>query len=137
MKYELRTPEQATSLMQTIWPKVKEAIKSGKHLSLEIKSVKRSNEQNEKYHAMIGDISEQASHLGSKWDAESWKRFLLWQFAKDTNTNQGQIVPSLDGTGIVQLGLQSRNFTKEQASEFVEWLNAWGAENGITFTEKT
>ena len=137
MKYELRTPEQATSLMQTIWPKVKEAIKSGKHLSLEIKSIKRSNEQNEKYHAMIGDIAEQASHLGSKWDAESWKRFLLWQFAKDTNTNQGQIVPSLDGTGIVQLGLQSRSFTKEQASEFVDWLHAWGAENGITFTEKT
>lgn len=137
MKYELRTPEQATSLMQTIWPKVKEAIKSGKHLSLEIKSIKRSNEQNEKYHAMIGDIAEQASHLGSKWDSESWKRFLLWQFAKDTNTNQGQIVPSLDGTGIIQLGFQTRNFTKEQASEFVEWLHAWGAENGITFTEKT
>jgi hypothetical protein len=137
VKYELRTPEQATSLMQTIWPKVKEAIKSGKHLSLEIKSVSRSNEQNEKYHAMIGDIAKQASHLGSKWDAESWKRFLLWQFAKDTNTNQGQIVPSLDGTGIVQLGLQSRSFTKEQASEFVEWLHAWGAENGITYTEKT
>ena len=135
MKYELRTPEQATSLMQTIWPKVKEAIKSGKHLSLEIKSVSRSNEQNEKYHAMIGDIAKQASHLGSKWDSESWKRFLLWQFAKDTNTNQGQIVPSLDGTGIVQLGLQSRSFTKEQASEFVEWLHAWGAENGITYTE--
>lgn len=137
MKYELRTPEQATSLMQTIWPKVKEAIKSGKHLSLEIKAVNKSREQEEKYHAMIGDISKQASHLGSKWDSESWKRFLLWQFAKDTNTNQGQIVPSLDGTGIVQLGLQSRSFTKEQASEFVEWLHAWGAENGITFTEKT
>lgn len=135
MKYELRTPEQATSLMQTIWPKVKEAIKSGKHLSLEIKAVNKSREQEEKYHAMIGDISKQASHLGSKWDSESWKRFLLWQFAKDTNTNQGQIVPSLDGTGIVQLGLQSRSFTKEQASEFVEWLHAWGAENGITFTE--
>jgi len=137
MKYELRTPEQATSLMQTIWPKVKEAIKSGKHLSLEIKAVNKSREQEEKYHAMIGDIAKQASHLGSKWDSESWKRFLLWQFAKDTNTNQGQIVPSLDGTGIVQLGLQSRSFTKEQASEFVEWLHAWGAENGITFTEKT
>ena len=137
MKYELRTPEQATSLMQTIWPKVKEAIKSGKHLYLEIKAVNKSREQEEKYHAMIGDIAKQASHLGSKWDSESWKRFLLWQFAKDTNTNQGQIVPSLDGTGIVQLGLQSRSFTKEQASEFVEWLHAWGAENGITFTEKT
>jgi hypothetical protein len=137
MKYELRTPEQATTLMQTIWPKVKEAIKGGKHLSLEIKAVNKSREQEEKYHAMIGDIAKQAKHLGSVWDAESWKRFLLWQYAKDNDLNQGQIVPSLDGTGIVQLGLQSRHFSKEEASEFVEWLHAWGAENGITFTEKT
>jgi hypothetical protein len=135
MKYELRTPEQATTLMQTIWPKVKEAIKGGKHLSLEIKALNKSREQEEKYHAMIGDIAKQAKHLGSVWDAESWKRFLLWQYAKDNDLNQGQIVPSLDGTGIVQLGLQSRHFSKEEASDFVEWLNAWGAENGITFTE--
>lgn len=137
MKYELRTPEQATSLMQTIWPKVKEAIKSGKHLSLEIKSVKRSNEQNEKYHAMIGDIAKQASHLGSKWDDESWKRLLVDLFLRENGMYNGKILQNLDGTGIIQLGFQTRNFTKEQASEFVEWLHAWGANNGITFTEKT
>jgi len=31
----------------------------------------------------------------------------------------------------VQLGFQTRKFTKEQASEFVEWLYAWSAENGV------
>lgn len=137
MKYELRTPEQATSLMQTIWPKVKEAIKSGKHLSLEIKAVNKSREQEEKYHAMIGDIAKQASHLGSKWIAEDWKRLLVDQFCKESGMNGGKVIPNLSGDGIVQLGFQTRNFTKEQASEFVEWLHAWGAENGITFTEKT
>lgn len=135
MKYELRTPEQATSLMQTIWPKVKEAIKSGKHLSLEIKAVNKSREQEEKYHAMIGDISKQASHLGSKWDSESWKRLLVDLFLRENGMYNGKILQNLDGTGIIQLGFQTRNFTKEQASEFVEWLHAWGAENGITFTE--
>lgn len=137
MKYELRTPEQATSLMQTIWPKVKEAIKSGKHLSLEIKAVNKSREQEEKYHAMIGDIAKQASHLGSKWDSESWKRLLVDLFLRENGMYNGKILQNLDGTGIIQLGFQTRNFTKEQASEFVEWLHAWGAENGITFTEKT
>jgi hypothetical protein len=48
-----------------------------------------------------------------------------------------KVLPNLDNTGIVQLGFQTRNFTKEQASEFVEWLHSWGANNGITFTEKT
>jgi isoleucyl-tRNA synthetase len=42
-------------------------------------------------------------------------------------------VTTEDGTGIVQLGQQTRKFTKEQASEFVEWLHAWGATNGIHF----
>ena len=135
MKYELRTPEQATSLMQTIWPKVKEAIKSGKHLSIEIKAVNKSREQEEKYHAMIGDIAKQASHLGSKWDSESWKRLLVDLFLRENGMYNGKILQNLDGTGIIQLGFQTRNFTKEQASEFVEWLHAWGAENGITFTE--
>jgi hypothetical protein len=40
--------------------------------------------------------------------------------------------PSLDGTGIVQLGIQTRDFTKEQASEFVEFLQSWAAQNGVT-----
>lgn len=137
MRYELRTPEQATSLMQSLWPKVKEAIKGGKQLSLEIKPINKSREQEEKYHAMIGEISKQAQHLGAKWIAEDWKRLLVDQFCKDTGLTGSKVIPNLSGDGIVQLGFQTRNFTKEQASEFVEWLHSWGANNGITFTEKT
>ena len=84
---------------------------------------------------MIEEIAKQASHLGAKWDAEDWKRLLLNEFAKQANLFQGRIVPSLDGSGIVQLGLQSRKLTKEQASEFVEFLLAWGAEHGITYSQ--
>ena len=90
MKYELRTPEQATSLMQTIWPKVKEAIKSGKQLSLEIKAISKSREQEEKYHAMIGEIAKQAQHLGATWTSEEWKRLLVDQFCRDTDRKPGK-----------------------------------------------
>ena len=137
MRYELRTPEQATSLMQSLWPKVKEAIKGGKQLSLEIKPINKSREQEEKYHAMIGEIAKQAQHLGAKWGAEDWKRLLVDQFCKDTGLTGSKVIPNLSGDGIVQLGFQTRNFTKEQASEFVEWLHSWGANNGITFEGKT
>lgn len=123
--------------MQSLWPKVKEAIKGGKQLSLEIKPINKSREQEEKYHAMIGEIAKQAQHLGAKWIAEDWKRLLVDQFCKDTGLTGSKVIPNLSGDGIVQLGFQTRNFTKEQASEFVEWLHSWGANNGITFTEKT
>jgi len=131
MRVELNK-DNATAVMGTLWPKVKETLASGKQLTLEIKNASRSCPQNSKYHAMIEEIAQQASHLGAKWDAEDWKRLLLNEFAKQANLPQGRIVPSLDGSGIVQLGLQSRKLTKEQASEFVEFLYAWSTQNGVT-----
>jgi hypothetical protein len=135
MKYDLDSYEQAQALMKNLWPKVREALVYGKKLTLEIKAASKSREQEEKYHAIIGDIAKQSSHLGSKWDAESWKRLLVWQFCKEKQIDAGKIVPSLDMTGVVQLGQQTRKFTKEQASEFVEFLLAWCAHNGITVNE--
>ena len=134
MRIEL-TKENATALMGSVWPKVKEALQAGKQLTLEIKQVNKSREQEEKYHAMIGEISKQAQHLGAKWDAESWKRLLVDQFCRENDIKTGVVIPNLSGDGIVQLGFQTRKFTKEQASEFVEWLNTWGVEHGITYSQ--
>ena len=132
MKFQLTSKEQAKGLMTNLWPKVINALET-KVLTLEIKEANKSREQEEKYHAMIGEIAKQAQHLGAKWDSESWKRLLVDQFCKDNGLKTGAVIPNLAGDGIVQLGMQTRNFTKEQASEFVEWLHAWGATNGIHF----
>ena len=121
--------------MASIWPKVKESLKAGKQLRMEIKAESKSRDQEEKYHAMLGEIATQAQHLGAKWSTEDWKRLLVDLFAKETGLQGGKIIPSLDGQGIVQLGLQTRNFTKEQAMEFITFLEAWGASNGIIFKE--
>ena len=134
MRVEL-TKDNATALMGSVWPKVKEALATGKHLILEIKDAGKSREQEEKYHAMLGEIAKQAQHLGSKWDSESWKRLLVDQFCKDSGIKTGVVIPNLSGDGIIQLGFQTRKFTKEQATEFVEFLHAWGAEHGITYSQ--
>lgn len=135
MKYDLDSYEQAQALMNGLWPKVKESLKSGKKLTLEIKAQSRSDEQNRKYHAILGEIAEQASHLGSKWDADDWKRLLVQEFCKEKGLPAGRVIPNLSGDGICQLGQQTRHFTKEQASDFVEFLLAWCAENGIELKE--
>lgn len=96
---------------------------------------RRSLDQNAKFHAVIEEISEQASHLGSKWDAESWKRLLLDAFAKETRRPRGKVIPNLTGDGVVEIGLQSRRFTKQDASEFVEFLHSWCAENGVELSQ--
>jgi len=133
MIFHLQTPEQASAVMAKIWPKVKDTLKAGKALRMEIKAESRSDEQNAKYHAMLSEIAVQAQHMGAKWDAESWKRFLVYEFCKQLGLPQGQIVPSLDGSGIVQLGLQTRDFSKERAAEFIEFLEAWAADKEIIF----
>jgi hypothetical protein len=137
MIFHLHTAEQASTLMGSIWPKVKENLKAGKQLRMEIKAESKSRDQEEKYHAMLGEIATQAQHLGAKWSTEDWKRLLVDLFAKETGLQGGKIIPSLDGQGIVQLGLQTRSFTKEQAMEFITFLEAWGASNGIFFKETT
>lgn len=97
----------------------------------------RTDDQNKMFHAIIGQIAKQAQHLGSRWNAESWKRFLIDQWSSETNqTNISKLAPSLDGERIVQLGMQSRRFTKEQGMSFTEWLLYWAATNGVTIEDR-
>lgn len=105
----------------------------------------KSREQEEKYHAQIGDIAKQWEFCGRKWDAEDMKRLCLDQFRRDTIKDPDlaeewekmrlvDMAPSLDKTGVVALGVQSRKLTKKLASAFVEWLYAMGAEVGVRWS---
>ena len=132
MRFELTSEAQAKTLMTNLWPKVITALQAGKQLTLEIKQANKSREQEKLYHELIGQIAKQAQHMGSHWDAETWKRLIVDKYVRETGLNN-QIMANLDGNGLVQLGFQTRKFTKEQASEFVEFLYQWGAENGIIY----
>lgn len=102
---------------------------------------KRKQIQNEKYHAMIGDIAKQCLFMGKRQDVETWKRLLVDAFAKakqaenDPLPGHGQIIPALDGMGFVQLGIQTRNFSIRHAAEFIESLYAFGADNDVVWSE--
>ena len=128
---ELRSPAQAKVVMERLWAKLKPALEAGKEFTVEIKPLNRTLDQNAKFHAMIGDIAQQMAQAGSSWTVEDWKRLLIDQFAADTDRRIGSVVPSLDGQRVVQLGLQSKKFSVEEASEFIEWLDAWAAQKGI------
>ena len=127
MKYKLYSPEQGHAMMLRIWVEAKELLTSNKKLVIEVKEETRSNEQNALIHALIARIAKQAEHAGSKWEPEDWKRLLLAMWSKD----MGKLVPSLDGEGVVQLGLQSRRLSKSECVEFVEFIYAWAAQSGI------
>jgi hypothetical protein len=136
MKMTLR--DSATGLIQIreVWRRMKQALDSGVPLVIEITRENRSLPQNALIHSIISQISAQTQHLGSTWDTESWKRLLVDAYTREQwSGTSGQVIPNLTGDGIVQLGLQTRKFTKQQASEFSEWLMAWAAQNGVTINE--
>ena len=120
--------------MREVWPKVTEQLQTGKKLYCEFREWNRSREQERHFHAIIRHIAREAEHLGAKWSAEDWKRFLVDQFSRENprEGTAGRIVPSLDGTGVVQLGEQTSHFTVSRASEFISWLESWATEKGIT-----
>lgn len=108
----------------------------------------KTRDQEEKYHAMLGDIAAQMRHLTQKLDLDSWKRLCVAQFKADCmandiprlsdywKTKQMRLMPSLDGSSLVTLGEQTRTFPKYVAAGFIEWLNYWGSINNVIFSAK-
>ena len=131
MIVHLYSPDQATTVMKDLWPKVKESLALGKKMRLEIKQSRRSTEQNDMFHSIIAQISQKMGEVGSTWTTDDWKRLLIDQWAHETGRRIGKVVPSLDGDRVVQLGLQSHKFTIEDSSEFIEFLIAWATNKGI------
>lgn len=108
----------------------------------------KSREQEDRYHAMLGDIAKQCQHLNMKLDLDTWKRLAIDQFKRETlkepevcakywARNQLNVMPSLDGAAIIVLGEQSRRFPIGVAAAFIEWLFALGGERGVKWTDPT
>ena len=132
MKVTVWEPVQAHKEMLTvIWPTLKSMLMAGHRMTIEIKQSKRSVEQNSMFHGIITKISKQMKSAGSTWTADDWKRLLIDQWAHDTNRKIGKVCPSLDGERVVQLGLQSYEFTTSESCDFIEFLLAWAAQKDI------
>ena len=93
----------------------------------------KSREQEEKYHAIIGEIAAAERLYGKKLSAEAWKRLLIDAFKHETKDDPDlkgewekfgeiELVPALNHPGFVMVGEQSRRFSKKLASAFIDWL---------------
>jgi hypothetical protein len=107
-----------------------------------IKPAGKTRDQEDKYHAQIRDIARQVPpFMGHISHPNDWKRLLVDAFAKamrEAGTplhHDGRVVPSLDFERVVQLGIQTSEFYKAEASNFVEFLYAWGADQNVQWRE--
>ena len=135
-------PVEAHKVMAgAVWRQVKAHAMAGNKIAVRICEQSKSREAEEKYHAMIGEISNQIG--GDLANEEDAKRILISAFRMDTldvlADEWGKFGDLRMGRGlrgeVVLLGVQSRHFTRKLSSAFIEWLFAFGAEHGVTFKE--
>ena len=89
----------------------------------------RTLEQNARLWAMLADISSQVEWYGRKLDSESWKHVFT------SSLRKMDVVPNLDGTGFVALGLSTSKMTKAELGDLMTLIEAFGAERGVVFHE--
>lgn len=95
---------------------------------VEFKGPKRSLEQNARMWAMLTDIATQKLHSGRRFPAETWKVLFM-----DALGREVEWVPSLDGQQAIPIGHSSSDLSKEEMSNLIDFMAAWGAENEVTF----
>lgn len=126
---QLYNPAQAhQALTGQLWPAVKALLLAGHRLTLELRQETRSNAQNRRMWAMLGDVARQVNWYGHQLDAEDWKHIF------SANLNKQRAVPGLDG-GFVVLGTRTSRMSKQEMSELMELMAAFGAQQGVIWSD--
>lgn len=94
-----------------------------------VKEPTRNLEQNARMWAMLGDVSRQVEWYGKRLTPEDWKHVFTASLKRLT------VVPNLDGSGFVALGMSTSRMTVREMSELIELMFAFGAEHDVEWSE--
>lgn len=89
---------------------------------------RRTVDQNSLMWRLLTLISAQLEWHGQKYTAEDWKDFAMHALRR------ARWMPSEDG-GMVPIGMRTSDLTKDEMSELVEFLYAFGAQHEVDFGE--
>lgn len=132
-----RSPQQAhTALTTVLWPKIKSHLLcGGGALVVSVKPETRTLAENALLHAIIAEIAANIQWAGKKHDAEVWKRLLVAAWCR-VRGEPIEILPALDGNGVDIVPARTSKLTKKDCADLIEFIYAWGAENGIIWASK-
>lgn len=97
---------------------------------VEFKRPKRTLDQNSKMWAMLTEIAVQLPWHGISLSPDDWKLLFL-----DAMKREVRMVPNIDGNGFVSLGRSSSDLSKDEMSDLIELIYAFGAQRGVVFRE--
>ena len=87
----------------------------------------RSDIQNDRMWAMLTDVSKQAKLHGKKWSPAQWKVIFMSALKHDQEFVQG-----IEGD-FIPAGFKSSQLSVKQMSDLMEYMSAFGAEQGVIF----
>jgi hypothetical protein len=94
---------------------------------------KRSLPQNDKMWAMLTELAEQKPvHCNLPMDPVKWKAVMMQALGAEM-----VMMPTLDGQNWFPLGLRSSDLDRQEMGDLIEFMTAWGAQNGVTFSHDT
>ena len=97
---------------------------------VEFKEPKRSDVQNDRMWAMLGDIAKQATINGQSYAPYQWKCIFMRAIGKEA-----QFLPELGGGSFFPTGFRSSDLSVREMSDLQTFMEAWAAENGIALRE--
>lgn len=105
-------------------------MKAPVNCRVEMKEPKRSLPQNDRFWAMLTDVARQVPWHGLRLSPDDWKLIFL-----DALKREVRMVPNIDGNGFVNLGRSSSDLTKEEMTDLMELIAAFGAQRGVVFND--
>lgn len=94
---------------------------------IDFKAPTRSLDQNALMWARLTAISNHVDWYGEKLSTEDWKTVFTASLRK------ARVVPGIDGTGFVVLGLRTSDMTKDEFTSLLDLIDAFAAERGVVF----
>jgi hypothetical protein len=94
---------------------------------VEFKATKRTMPQNDKLWACLTDVAQQVEWYGQRLKPEDWKDMFTASLRK------ARVVPGIDPGSFVLLGLHTSDMSKDEMSNLIELIHAFGAEHGVVF----
>lgn len=98
---------------------------------MELRDRTRSTEQNSALWASLTDVSVQVEWHGVRLSPEDWKLVFM-----DALNQEMRLVPNVSGTGFINLGRSSSKLTKQEFSDLLELIRAFGSEKGVVWSDE-
>jgi hypothetical protein len=97
--------------------------------SIEFRAPRRSCDQNALLWSLLGQIAQQITWHGQKLTAEDYKDIC------SAALRRYSLVPGIDAGTFVPLGMRTSQMSKQELTDLLELIIAFGTERGVKFRE--